>query len=123
MLLFTNDGELAKKLTHPKYEIKKIYQVEINKPLTQRDFNAILEGLEFEDGPVTVDELAILTEDNKTLGIQLHSGRNRIIRRIFEHLGYSIVKLDRVMFGNLTKKNLPRGKWRHLTEREIGMLR
>ena len=122
LLLFTNDGELAKKLTHPSHRIKKIYQVELNKPITKADFEAILEGLTLDDGPITVDELAILSDDNLNLGIEIHSGRNRIIRRIFEHLGYSVVKLDRVMFGKLTKKNLGRGKWRHLTEQEVSRL-
>lgn len=123
LLLLTNDGELAKKLTHPSHRIRKIYQVELGKPITETDFNAILDGIELEDGEIKVDELAVLTDDKKTLGIQIHSGRNRIIRRIFEHLGYTIEKLDRVMFGHLTKKNLPRGKWRHLTEKEIGRLK
>lgn len=123
LLLFTNDGDLAKKLTHPSYRIKKIYQVELNKPITQADFDAILNGLELEDGPIMVDDLAVITPDKQSLGIEIHSGRNRIIRRIFEHLGYSVEKLDRVMFGNLTKKNLPRGHWRHLTEKEVGMLK
>lgn len=122
LLLFTNDGELAKKLTHPKYEIKKIYQVELNKPITEKDFLAITGGLKLDDGEVIVDDLAIINDDNKTLGIQIHSGKNRIIRRIFEHLGYSVDKLDRVMFGNLTKKNLGRGKWRHLSDKEVALL-
>lgn len=122
LLLFTNDGELAKKLTHPSYKIKKIYQVELNKAITEADYNAILDGLELEDGLITVDELAVLTDDKKNLGVQIHSGRNRIIRRIFEHLGYSVEKLDRVMFGNLTKKNLPRGKWRMLTDKEVALM-
>ncbi len=122
LLLFTNDGELAKKLTHPKYEIKKIYQVELNQPMAENHFNAILEGLTLDDGEVRVDDLAVLTDDRKTIGIQIHSGRNRIIRRIFEHLGYTVEKLDRVTFGNLTKKNLGRGKWRFLTEQEVSRL-
>ncbi len=123
LLLFTNDGELAKKLTHPSYNIKKIYQVELDKPITEKDFTAIVEGLELEDGEIKADELAVITDDKKTLGIQIHSGRNRIIRRIFEHLGYTVEKLDRVMFGKLTKKNLPRGKWRMLTDKEVGMMK
>ena len=123
LLLFTNDGEMAKKLTHPSHQIKKIYQVELNRAITERDFNAILEGIELDDGVIKADDLAVVTEDKKTIGIEIHSGRNRIIRRIFEHLGYSVEKLDRVMFGKLTKKNLPRGKWRHLTDKEIGNLK
>ena len=123
LLLFTNDGELAKKLTHPSYRIKKIYQIELDKPITEADYNQILDGLELEDGEIKVDELAVLSDDKRTLGIQIHSGRNRIIRRIFEHLGYTVEKLDRVMFGRLTKKNLPRGKWRMLTDQEIGKLK
>lgn len=122
LLLFTNDGELAKKLTHPSHRVKKIYQIGLNKPITTKDFEAIQAGLTLEDGEIKVDELAILTDDNLTLGIEIHSGKNRIIRRIFEHLGYTVERLDRVMFGKLTKKNLGRGKWRHLSEKEVGML-
>ncbi len=122
LLLFTNDGDLAKRLTHPSYNIKKIYQVELDKPITQVDFDAIIAGIQLEDGPIKADDLAIITPDNLTLGIEIHSGRNRIIRRIFEHFGYSVEKLDRVMFGNLTKKNLTRGDWRHLTPQEVSRL-
>jgi 23S rRNA pseudouridine2605 synthase len=122
LLLFTNDGDLAKKLTHPSHNMKKIYQVELDKGITQEHFDAIVEGIELEDGPIKVDDLAVLTPDNLTLGIELHSGKNRIIRRIFEHFGYSVEKLDRVMLGNLTKKNLGRGEWRHLTPREVSRL-
>jgi len=119
LLLFTNDGQLSKKLTQPKHQIKKIYQVSLNKPITQSDFNQILEGLNLEDGKVTVDDLAIVDGDNTTLGIEIHLGKNRIVRRIFEHLGYAVEKLDRVVYGGLTKKDLPRGKWRFLTEKEV----
>jgi len=119
LLLFTNDGQLSKKLTQPKHQIKKIYQVSLNKPITQSDFNQILEGLTLEDGKVTVDDLAIVDGDNTTLGIEIHLGKNRIVRRIFEHLGYTVEKLDRVVYGGLTKKDLPRGKWRFLTEKEV----
>jgi len=122
LLLFTNDGDLAKRLTHPSYNIKKIYQVELDKAITQADFDSILAGIQLEDGPIKADDLAILTPDNLTLGVEIHSGRNRIIRRIFEHLGYQVEKLDRVMFGNLTKKNLTRGDWRHLTPQEVSRL-
>ncbi|XOV92756.1 MAG: pseudouridine synthase [Bacteroidota bacterium] len=123
LLLFTNDGELAKKLTHPSFKVKKIYQVTLNKPITKQDFDEILKGLELEDGFIAPDEMAVLNDDDSSLGVEIHSGRNRIIRRIFEHKGYQVVKLDRVMFGSLTKKNLPRGKWRHLSEVEINRIK
>jgi 23S rRNA pseudouridine2605 synthase len=123
LLLFTNDGDLAKKLTHPSHNIRKIYQVELDRPLTKKDFDQIVEGITLEDGPVSVDELAAIGDDYRMLGIEIHSGRNRIIRRIFEHFKYKVVKLDRVMFGPLTKKNLPRGKWRHLSEKEVRLLK
>ena len=119
LLLFTNDGETAKKLTHPSHKVKKIYQVELDKPITKDDFETILNGITLEDGPATVNELAILGDDNKILGVEIHIGRNRIVRRIFEHLGYTVKKLDRVMFASLTKKNLPRGKFRHLSPKEV----
>lgn len=119
LLLFTNDGDTAKKLTHPSHQVKKIYQVELNKPITKEDFDKILLGVELDDGLAPVRELAILDEDNKQLGIEIHIGRNRIVRRIFESLGYEVKKLDRVMFASLTKKNLPRGKFRHLNSKEV----
>lgn len=119
LLLFTNDGELAKKLTHPSFKVKKIYQVTLDKPITKADFDDIVKGFDLEDGFIAPDEVAILTQDQISLGVEIHSGRNRIIRRIFEHKGYQVAKLDRVLFGPLTKKNLPRGKWRHLTEKEV----
>ena len=119
LLLFTNDGETAKKLTHPSHKVKKIYQVELDRPITKEDFNAVLKGVELEDGHAPVNELAVIGNDNSVLGIEIHVGRNRIVRRIFEHLGYEVKKLDRVMFGSLTKKNLPRGKFRHLTPKEV----
>jgi 23S rRNA pseudouridine2605 synthase len=123
LLLFTNDGELAKRLMHPSHRIKKIYQVELDKPITKDHFEEVLAGIPFEDGKAEVDQLAILEGDGRTLGIEIHIGRNRIVRRIFEHLGYQVVKLDRVMMGNLTKKDLPRGKYRHLKPREIQNLK
>jgi 23S rRNA pseudouridine2605 synthase len=123
LLLFTNDGELAKRLMHPSHQIRKIYQVELDKPIENVHFEQILEGIELEDGKVQVDEIAILEGDNKRLGIQIHIGKNRIVRRIFEHLGYRVIKLDRVVFGGLTKKDLPRGKFRHLKPREIQNLK
>lgn len=122
LLLLTNDGDLAQKLSHPSYETKKVYQVTLDKPLTKKDFEAILAGLELEDGPVVVDALSYLDEKNE-LGIEIHSGRNRIVRRIFESLGYTVEKLDRVMYAGLTKKNLPRGEWRLLEEREVILLK
>lgn len=119
LLLFTNDGEMAKKLTHPSHKIKKIYQVTLDKAITKSDFQAIAEGLTLEDGKALVDDLAIVSEDKKVLGIEIHIGKNRIVRRIFEHLGYRVEKLDRVVYASLTKKDLPRGKWRFLTEKEV----
>lgn len=123
LLLFTNDGDLAKKLTHPSHNIKKLYQVELDKPITANDFNLVAEGVKLEDGPAPVDDAAVISPDAKTLGIEIHIGRNRIVRRIFEHLGYKVVKLDRVVYAGLTKKDLPRGKWRFLTQKEVSNLR
>ncbi len=123
LLLFTNDGETAKKLTHPSHKVKKIYQVELDKPIGKEDFRAVLKGIELEDGLVPVNELAIIGDDSSVLGIEIHIGRNRVVRRIFEHLGYDVKRLDRVMFGSLTKKNLPRGKFRHLSPKEIMALK
>ncbi|WP_162054032.1 pseudouridine synthase [Pontibacter pamirensis] len=123
LLLFTNDGELAQKLTHPSNGIKKIYQVELDKPLTKEDFKTIAEGVELEDGKAEVDDVAILGESNKFVGIEIHIGRNRIVRRIFEHLGYEVVTLDRVQYASLTKKDLPRSNWRYLSEKEVVRLK
>ena len=122
LLLLTNDGDLAQKLSHPSYEIKKVYQVTLDKPITKSDFDKVVAGVELEDGIAHVDELAQL-EDKNELGLEIHSGRNRIVRRIFEALGYEVEKLDRMMYAGLTKKNLPRGKWRFLDEREIVLLK
>ncbi|MDQ7947448.1 MAG: pseudouridine synthase [Pedobacter sp.] len=120
LLLMTNDGELADKLSHPKNGITKIYHVELNKNLSQGDFNKIQFGLELEDGLIKPDNISYVAgASKKEIGIQIHSGKNRIVRRIFEHLGYDVVKLDRVVYGNLTKKDLPRGKWRFLEEHEL----
>jgi 23S rRNA pseudouridine2605 synthase len=120
VLLLTNDGELAQKLTHPKHEIKKVYAVTLDKPLTKNDFDAILKGVPLEDGVANVDVLAYTDAQDKTqIGIELHTGRNRIVRRIFEHFGYDVKNLDRVIFAGLTKKNVPRGKWRFLSEKEV----
>lgn len=118
VLLLTNDGDLAQKLSHPKYECKKIYQVSLDKDLTKRDFDQIIEGVNLEDGLATVDRLAYLDKKSE-IGLEIHSGRNRIVRRIFEHLGYNVEKLDRVMYAGLTKKNVSRGKWRFLSEKEV----
>ncbi|KAA9340327.1 rRNA pseudouridine synthase [Adhaeribacter soli] len=119
LLLFTNDGELAQKLTHPSHKNSKIYQVELDKPITKDDFQKIVDGLELEDGKAEVDDLALIGNTNKFLGIEIHIGRNRIVRRIFESLGYEVVTLDRVQYAGLTKKDLPRGNWRFLTEKEV----
>lgn len=123
LLLFTNDGELARKLAHPSQQVRKIYKVELDKKITDEDFLKIEDGLELEDGLAPVDKLAVLEGDRQMLGIEIHIGRNRIVRRIFEHLGYEVVKLDRVMYGPLDKLNLPRGKWRMLTDREVQRLK
>ncbi|MEM6813636.1 MAG: pseudouridine synthase [Bacteroidota bacterium] len=123
LLLFTNDGETAKKLIHPSHKIKKIYQLTLDRAITKEHFKQILEGMTLEDGFAPVSEMAIIGEDNRNIGIELHIGRNRIVRRIFEHLGYKVKKLDRVMFAHLTKKNLPRGKYRHLNPKEVMSLR
>ena len=120
VLLLTNDGELSQKLTHPSHEVKKVYHVTLNRPLDKKDFDEVLKGVELDDGPARVDVLAYADIKDKTqLGVEIHSGRNRIVRRIFEHLGYDVRNLDRVMFAGLTKKNVERGKWRFLSEKEI----
>jgi 23S rRNA pseudouridine2605 synthase len=119
ILLLTNDGDLSKKLTHPSHEVSKIYQLELDLPLKEEHLEKINAGLELEDGPIKVDDIAVLDKSMKNLGVEIHSGRNRIVRRIFELFGYEVLKLDRVMFAGLTKKDLPRGKWRFLREKEI----
>lgn len=124
VLLLTNDGDLTQKLSHPSYEIKKIYEVRLDKPLVKNDFEKIATGLILEDGPIKVDAIGHPDSKNKTIvGIELHSGRNRIVRRIFENLGYDVRGLDRVMYAGLTKKNVERGKWRFLSEKEIRLLK
>lgn len=123
LLLFTNDGELAAKLSHPSNEIKKIYQVTLDKPLTKNDEEAIREGLTLEDGPAPVDDLQVLSLDRKILGLEIHIGRNRIVRRIFAHLGYEVTALDRVLYAGLDKKDLKRGHYRFLTEKEVMRLK
>lgn len=120
VLLLTNDGELAQKLTHPSNEIKKVYHVTLNNALDKKDFDQVLKGVALEDGPAKVDALAYADIKDKTqIGVEIHSGRNRIVRRIFEHLGYDVKNLDRVIFAGLTKKNIERGKWRFLSEKEV----
>lgn len=124
VLLLTNDGDLAQKLSHPSYEIKKIYEVRLDKPLTKKDFDAILNGINLEDGFIAPDSLAYAdAKDRAIIGIEIHSGRNRIVRRMFEHLGYDVKNLDRVLYANLTKKNVERGKWRFLSEKEVRLLK
>ena len=123
LLLLTNDGDLAKRLTHPRYKIKKIYQLKLDKPIIEEHYNAVLAGVQLDDGLAPIDQLAILNEDRKSLGIEIHIGKNRIVRRIFEKYGYEVLKLDRVMFGSLTKQNLPRGKWRFLNPKEVENLK
>ena len=124
VLLLTNDGDLASKLTHPKFVKKKIYQVWTDKDITEEDMQRIADGIELEDGEIHADAISYVSEtDRNQAGIEIHSGRNRIVRRIFEHLGYRVTKLDRVYFAGLTKKNLPRGRWRYLTQEEVNFLR
>ena len=123
LLLFTNDGDLTRQLTHPSYRKKKIYQVTLDKPLTRADMDRIAEGVTLEDGEIHADEIAYVKEDKTEIGIEIHSGRNRIVRRIFESLGYTVRKLDRVYYAGLTKKNLKRGAWRFLTREEVTRLK
>lgn len=124
VLLMTNDGELAQKLTHPSFEIKKIYEVRLDKPVAKKDLETILSGITLEDGFINADAVSYAdSKDKSVVGIEIHSGRNRIVRRIFEHLGYDVKNLDRVMFANLTKKNVDRGKWRFLNDKEIRLLK
>lgn len=124
VLLFTNDGELTQKLTHPSYNVKKVYEVKLDKPVTKAHFEKIVNGITLDDGEIHADALAYAdANDRSVIGIEIHSGRNRIVRRIFEHLGYEVKALDRVMYANLTKKNVDRGKWRYLSEKEIRLLK
>jgi len=124
VLLFTNDGDLAQKLSHPKNEMKKIYHVGLDKPLTKQHFEKIMGGIELEDGMARVDEMAYADPKDKTqIGLEIHSGKNRIVRRIFAALGYDVKTLDRVMYAGLTKKNVQRGNWRFLTEKEVRALK
>lgn len=124
VLLLTNDGDLASRLTHPKYDKKKIYHATLDKPLEIPDFESILAGVELDDEKIAADALEFVKDDDfKQVGIEIHSGQNRVVRRIFEKLGYKVTRLDRVFFAGLTKKNVPRGKYRFLTEREVNMLK
>jgi 23S rRNA pseudouridine2605 synthase len=124
VLLFTNDGDMAKKLTHPSHGAKKIYSVSLDKPLSKAHFAELAQGIELEDGPIKADEISqVEAQDAREIGVSLHSGRNRIVRRMFEHLGYEVVRLDRVQFGPITKKNLARGHYRLLNDKEIAFLK
>jgi len=124
LLVLTNDGDLAQKLAHPSYEIQKFYEVTLDQPVSEKDIERIKAGLELEDGPTPVDAVHYLDEKDKTqVGIKIHIGRNRIVRRIFEHLGYQVKRLDRTYYAGLTKKDLPRGWFRNLTEQEVIMLK
>lgn len=124
VLLFTNDGEITKKLTHPSHKVRKVYHVELDKGLSKADMDRLVQGIELEDGMMAVDEIAYTgnTESRKSIGVVIHSGKNRVVRRLFEALEYEVVKLDRVAFANLTKKDLPRGHWRFLEKSEINLL-
>ena len=124
VLLLTNDGEIAERLTHPSYDKKKIYQVSLDKELSEEDYHKILEGVSLTDGDVKADELEFIDANGKRkIGIEIHSGKNRIVRRIFDSLGYNVKALDRVYFAGLTKKGLKKGEWRYLTEGEINILK
>ena len=124
LLLFTNDGDLAKKMTHPSYGVKKVYHVQLDKKFGEQEMEKVKKGLMLEDGKALVDVISYigLGENKKEVGVELHSGKNRIIRRIFEHLGYEVLRLDRILYAGLTKKDLPRGRWRLLNMKEAGML-
>ena len=124
LLLLTNDGELSKRLTHPSHKVEKVYQVTLDRTVSVADIQKMTDGIDLEDGPIAADAVSFVEgEDKDTLGIEIHSGRNRIVRRIFESLGYRVRALDRVSFAGLTKKNLPRGKWRMLSPREVSFLK
>ncbi len=124
VLLFTNDGDLSKRLTHPSHNMRKVYQVSLDKPVEKNHLEDIANGIELEDGKIAADEISYIKQEEKSeIGIEIHSGKNRIVRRIFEHFGYRVKKLDRVYFAGLTKKNLQRGKWRFLSEKEVHFLK
>jgi 23S rRNA pseudouridine2605 synthase len=123
LLVLTNDGDLAKKLTHPSHNIAKVYQVDLDKPFTNADLERLQTGIKLEDGPFKADDVAIVADTKTVVGIEIHEGRTRLVRRVFESLGYRVVKLDRVLYAGLTKKDLPRGHWRQLTEKEVVRLK
>ena len=124
LLLLTNDGELAKKLTHPSHKVRKLYKVRLNRPVAEEDLQRLRKGIDLEDGPAKVDKIDyVVGGRNDEVGVEIHIGRNRIVRRMFEAMGYQVVALDRVGLAHLTKKRLPRGKWRSLTDKEIGFLK
>jgi 23S rRNA pseudouridine2605 synthase len=123
LLLFTNDGDITRTLTHPSLKKKKVYEVTLDQPLTRADFDTLAEGVTLEDGEAYFDEISWLKDDKMSVGVEIHSGRNRIVRRMFEHLGYQVTKLDRVYYAGLTKKNLKRGAWRFLTSDEVARLK
>jgi 23S rRNA pseudouridine2605 synthase len=122
LLIMTNDGELTQKLSHPSFEVKKIYHAFLDKPFDAKDLKSLRDGIELEDGLVKPDQVEFASDDNLEVGIELHSGKNRIVRRMFEHFGYKVQKLDRVLYAGLTKKNLPRGRWRYLSDKEVARL-
>ena len=124
LLLFTNDGDLAKKLTHPSHKVRKVYKIKLNKPVEPEHLDLLRAGIKLEDGIAKVDKIGYIDgSENKQIGLEIHIGRNRVVRRMFENLGYQVLSLDRTMLGHLTKKNLPRGKWRHLKDKEIAFLK
>ena len=124
LLLLTNDGDLAKKLTHPSHRIKKLYHVRLDKPVTEEDMQQLLTGVTLDDGPAKVDKIDYVAgRGPEEVGVEVHIGRNRIVRRLFEHLGYQVEALDRTLLGPLDKRNLPRGKWRHLTPKEVAFMK
>lgn len=124
LLLFTNDGDLAKKLTHPSHKVRKVYKVKLNKPVDPEHLDLLQAGIELEDGLAKVDKISYVDgTENRQIGLEIHIGKNRVVRRMFENLGYQVLSLDRTMLGHLTKKNLPRGKWRFLKEKEIAFLK
>jgi 23S rRNA pseudouridine2605 synthase len=123
LLVITNDGDLADKLMHPSFMTKKIYQVDLDKPLSDTDLQKLKTGITLEDGFIKADDIEIVSPDRKSVGLEIHSGRNRLVRRMFEHLDYTVVRLDRVMYAGLTKKELPRGTWRYLSDLEVNTLK
>ena len=123
LLLLTNDGDLAKRLSHPSGNVGKLYEVELDHAISVEDFSSLEKGIKLEDGFIKPDEIAVVSKDRRSIGVRLHSGKNRIVRRMFQHLGYEIARLDRVMYAGLTKKDIPRGKWRFLSEKEVIQLK